>query len=70
MMKSEDKPRNDTGVDEGEVMGSLSNTMRTAETLLRVVPIGLCLAALLVMLKNTQENDYGSVSYSNLGAFT
>ncbi|KAH7655289.1 Casparian strip membrane protein [Dioscorea alata] len=70
MMKSEDKPRNDAGVDEGEVMGCLSNTMRTAETLLRVVPIGLCLAALLVMLKNSQENDYGSVSYSNLGAFT
>ena len=70
MMKSEDKPRNHASEEEGEVMGSLGSAMRTAETLLRVVPIGLCLAALLVMLKNSQENDYGSVSYSNLGAFT
>ncbi|KAJ0983731.1 hypothetical protein J5N97_002087 [Dioscorea zingiberensis] len=55
---------------EEEVVGNLGSVMRTAETLLRVVPIGLCLAALVVMLKNSQDNDYGSVSYSNLGAFT
>ena len=44
-------------------------TMRTAETLLRLVPMTLCIAALVVMLKNSQTNDYGSLSYSDLGAF-
>ncbi|KAK9674277.1 hypothetical protein RND81_12G223000 [Saponaria officinalis] len=44
-------------------------TMRTAETLLRLLPLGLCVAALVVMLKNSQTNDFGSVSYSDLGAF-
>ncbi|KAL4652690.1 CASP-like protein 2A1 [Castanea sativa] len=52
--------------------GSFSNTvttMRTAETLLRLVPVALCVAALVVMLKDSQTNDYGSISYSDLGAF-
>ncbi|PSS05889.1 CASP-like protein [Actinidia chinensis var. chinensis] len=51
------------GADEG------NTGMRTAETLLRLVPMGLCIAALVVMLKNSQTNDFGSLSYSNLGAF-
>lgn len=46
------------------------SSMRTAETLLRLLPMGLCVAALTVMLKNSQtNNDFGSISYSNLGAF-
>ena len=51
------------GADEG------NTCMRTAETLLRLVPMGLCIAALVVMLKNSQTNDFGSLSYSKLGAF-
>ncbi|KAA0062961.1 hypothetical protein IC582_016768 [Cucumis melo] len=43
--------------------------MRAADTLLRLVPMGLCIAALIVMLKNSEANDYGSVAYSDLGAF-
>ncbi|GFY97657.1 uncharacterized protein family [Actinidia rufa] len=46
-----------------------TGAMRTAETLLRLVPMGLCIASLVVMLKNSQTNDFGSLSYSNLGAF-
>lgn len=49
---------------------SSSSRMRTAETFLRLVPMGLCLSALLLMLKNSQTNDYyGSVSYSDFGGF-
>ncbi|KAM7250902.1 hypothetical protein ACFE04_022785 [Oxalis oulophora] len=47
----------------------VNTTMRTAETLLRLLPMALCLSALVVMLKNSQSNDYGSLSYSDLGAF-
>ncbi|XP_011015697.1 PREDICTED: CASP-like protein 2A1 [Populus euphratica] len=47
----------------------VENTTRTAETMLRLVPMALCVSALVVMLKNTQTNDYGSLSYSDLGAF-
>ncbi|KAK3002625.1 hypothetical protein RJ639_020466 [Escallonia herrerae] len=46
-----------------------STRMRTAETLLRVLPMALCVVALLVMLKDSQSNDFGSLSYSSLGAF-
>ncbi|XP_068661689.1 CASP-like protein 2A1 [Aristolochia californica] len=45
------------------------NGARTAETLLRVVPTGFCLAALVLMIKNSQRNDFGDVSYSNVGGF-
>ncbi|KAE8021885.1 hypothetical protein FH972_007735 [Carpinus fangiana] len=48
--------------------GSASG-MRTAETMLRLVPMALCVAALVVMLKNSQTSDFGSLSYSDLGAF-
>ncbi|KAF7141195.1 hypothetical protein RHSIM_Rhsim06G0183200 [Rhododendron simsii] len=59
--------RDDGGGDEA---GSGRTTgMRTAETLLRLLPMGLCIVALVVMLKNSQTNDFGSLSYSNLGAF-
>ncbi|KAL3636946.1 hypothetical protein CASFOL_019245 [Castilleja foliolosa] len=46
-----------------------NTTMRTAETLLRILPVALCVAALVIMLKDSQTNDYGSLSYSDLGAF-
>ncbi|KAL1820828.1 hypothetical protein ACET3Z_015697 [Daucus carota] len=39
------------------------------ETLLRLLPMALCLSALVLMLKNSQSNDFGSVSYSDLAAF-
>ncbi|KAL2943504.1 CASP-like protein 2A1 [Bienertia sinuspersici] len=45
-------------------------SMRTAETLFRLLPMGLCVAALIVMLKNSQTtDDYGSLFYSDFGAF-
>ncbi|KAG8364822.1 hypothetical protein BUALT_Bualt18G0038600 [Buddleja alternifolia] len=46
-----------------------SPTMRTAETLLRILPMALCVAALVIMLKDSETTDYGSLSYSDLGAF-
>ncbi|KAK6132518.1 hypothetical protein DH2020_033727 [Rehmannia glutinosa] len=46
-----------------------SPTMRTAETLLRILPMALCVVALVIMLKDSQTNEYGSLSYSDLGAF-
>ncbi|XP_049414981.1 CASP-like protein 2A1 [Solanum stenotomum] len=46
-----------------------SSSMRTAETMLRLLPMGLCVVALVIMLKNQQTNDYGSITYSDLGTF-
>ncbi|CAN8312362.1 unnamed protein product [Cochlearia groenlandica] len=43
--------------------------IRTAETMLRLAPVGLCVAALVVMLKDSQTNELGSLSYYNLTAF-
>lgn len=43
--------------------------LRRAEPFARLVPMALCVAALVVMLKNSETNDSGSVSYSDLGAF-
>ncbi|KAF1895011.1 hypothetical protein Lal_00022507 [Lupinus albus] len=59
-------PRSPMQVEELE--GNAS-TLRSAETLLRLVPIGLCVSALVLMLKNSQQNDYGSLDYTHLGAF-
>ncbi|XWS10255.1 hypothetical protein CRYUN_Cryun39dG0059700 [Craigia yunnanensis] len=47
----------------------VNTSMRTAETMLRLVPMALGVAALVLMLKNSQSNDFGSVSYTDLGAF-
>ena len=55
--------------EEAEAEGGLASTVRTGETLLRVAPMGLCLAALVLTLKNSADNDYGSISYSDLGSF-
>ncbi|XP_076917715.1 CASP-like protein 2A1 [Bidens hawaiensis] len=43
--------------------------IRMAEMLLRLFPVGLCVAALVVMIKDSETNDYGSLSYSNITAF-
>ncbi|XP_010254228.1 PREDICTED: CASP-like protein 2A1 [Nelumbo nucifera] len=43
--------------------------VRTAETLLRLLPIALCVTALVVMVKNSEENDFGSAIYSHFGGF-
>lgn len=45
------------------------SAMRSVETLLRLLPVGLCVAALVLMLKDSETNDFGSLSYSNIGAF-
>ncbi|KAI3786430.1 hypothetical protein L1987_40102 [Smallanthus sonchifolius] len=47
----------------------LSYGVRTAETLLRLFPVGLCVAALAVMIKDSESNEYGSLTYSNITAF-
>lgn len=44
-------------------------SIRTTETLLRLLPVALSVVALVVMLKDSQSNDYGSLTYSDLGAF-
>ncbi|KAJ8900685.1 hypothetical protein K2173_025496 [Erythroxylum novogranatense] len=54
-------------VGEGDM--DVRSILRTAETILRLLPMALCLSALVVMLKNSQTNDFGSLSYSDLGAF-
>jgi len=36
---------------------------------LRAAPLGLCVAAMAVMLKDQQTNEYGTVAYSDLGGF-
>lgn len=43
--------------------------MRTAETILRLLPMALCISALILMLRDSQTNDFGSLSYSDLTAF-
>ncbi|XP_027336637.1 CASP-like protein 2A2 [Abrus precatorius] len=53
----------------GDEFEGNNTTLRTAETFLRLLPIALCVSALVLMLKNSQENEYGSVGYSDLGAF-
>ncbi|KAG1358884.1 CASP-like protein 2A1 [Cocos nucifera] len=57
------KGEGEEGLEEG------GSAMRTAETVLRLVPVGLCLAALVIMLKNAQDNDFGAVSYADLTPF-
>ncbi|RDX61297.1 hypothetical protein CR513_60481, partial [Mucuna pruriens] len=53
----------------GDELESNTNTLRSAETLLRLLPVGLCVSALVLMLKNSQQNEYGSLDYTDLGAF-
>ncbi|KAL2466748.1 CASP-like protein 2A1 [Abeliophyllum distichum] len=53
----------------GEDVINGSTGLRTAETLLRLLPVALCVVALVIMLKDSQTNEFGSLSYSDLGAF-
>ncbi|XP_073060966.1 CASP-like protein 2A1 [Primulina eburnea] len=46
-----------------------SAAMRTTETLLRILPMALCIASLVIMLKNSHTNEYGTLSYSDFGSF-
>ncbi|XP_061347494.1 CASP-like protein 2A2 [Gastrolobium bilobum] len=57
-----------TRSDDEELEGN-ATTLRIVETFLRLLPIGLCVTSLLIMLKNSQDNDYGSIAYTDLGAF-
>ncbi|EPS69398.1 hypothetical protein M569_05367, partial [Genlisea aurea] len=43
--------------------------MRTAEMLLRLLPLALSVVAMVIMLKDSQTSDYGSLTYSDIGAF-
>uniref|UniRef100_A0A0D9W352 CASP-like protein n=1 Tax=Leersia perrieri TaxID=77586 RepID=A0A0D9W352_9ORYZ len=52
-----------------EAAAAASARVRPVETLLRAAPLGLCVAAMAVMLRNSQSNEYGAVSYSDLGGF-
>lgn len=55
---------------EMEAREASSGILRRSEMLLRVLPMALSIAALLVMLKNSQNvDDYGSVAYSDVGGF-
>ncbi|KAF1868902.1 hypothetical protein Lal_00048181 [Lupinus albus] len=55
------------GADEG--FEGNTSILCTVETFMRLLPIGLCVTALVIMLKNSEENEYGSVAYTDLGAF-
>ncbi|KAG5387037.1 hypothetical protein IGI04_038507 [Brassica rapa subsp. trilocularis] len=69
MEKSDDHHKTSHGGAAAEKWEEVSTAIRTAETMLRLAPVGLCLAALVIMLKDSQNNEFGSVSYSNLSAF-
>ncbi|KAF3505000.1 hypothetical protein F2Q69_00043855 [Brassica cretica] len=72
MEKSDDHHKTSNGVSGGtatEKWEDGSTGIRTAEPMLRLAPVGLCLAALVIMLKDSQDNEFGSISYSNLSAF-
>ncbi|RZR83210.1 hypothetical protein BHM03_00009779 [Ensete ventricosum] len=70
MMSEEDKQqKKPAAVGEDAMAVESAEEGRTAEALLRVAPVGLCLAAMAIMLRNSQENDFGAVSYADLTAF-
>ena len=72
MEKSDDHHKTSNGVSGGtatEKWEDGSTGIRTAETMLRLAPVGLCIAALVIMLQDSQDNEFGSISYSNLSAF-
>lgn len=43
--------------------------IRHFETLLRLIPVGLCISALVVMLKTEQSDQYIKLDYSDFDAF-
>ncbi|KAK7372272.1 hypothetical protein VNO80_05647 [Phaseolus coccineus] len=52
-----------------EFEGNNNAVLHLVEMLLRLFPILLSVTALIIMLKNSEENEYGSVSYTDLSAF-
>lgn len=55
---------------EGAAEGRAQTSFNTAETMLRVLSMGLCLAALVVMLKDSESSsEYGSISYGDISGF-
>ncbi|KAK7300613.1 hypothetical protein RJT34_11461 [Clitoria ternatea] len=54
--------------DHHELQGDES-VLRLVETFLRLLPIPLSVTALIIMLKNSLQNDYGYITYSHFGAF-
>lgn len=42
---------------------------RYFETLLRLLPVGLCISVLVVMLKTKQSDQYIQLDYNDIGAF-
>jgi len=52
-----------------EFEGNDNSFLRLVETLLRLFPIVLSVTALIIMLKNSEDNEYGSVNYTDLSAF-
>lgn len=50
-------------------MGTDSNSgqAKRFELLFRVTPLALCIAAMAIMLKNKQSNQYGALHYSDIG---
>ncbi|CAA7396057.1 unnamed protein product [Spirodela intermedia] len=69
-METASEKKMTTGNMERAAEGGAKSSFNTAETILRVLSMGLCLAALVVMLKNTESSsEYGSVSYRDLSGF-
>ncbi|CAN4117624.1 unnamed protein product [Withania somnifera] len=52
-----------------DVMENENYGSNMVETMLRLLPMGLCVVALVIMLKDSQTNDFGSLSYFDLGTF-
>ncbi|AQK43035.1 CASP-like protein 2A2 [Zea mays] len=48
---------------------AVARAARPIETLLRAAPLVLCVAAMTLMLRDQQSNEYGTVAYSDLGGF-
>ncbi|MCD9643576.1 hypothetical protein HAX54_031177 [Datura stramonium] len=57
------------GLTQKNVVENENNGSNMAETMLRLVPMALCVVALVIMLKDSQTNNFGSLSYSDLGTF-
>jgi len=57
------------GVVEMEGSGNPAAERRPVETLLRLLPVGLCISALVVMLKTEQSDQYVQLDYNDIGAF-
>jgi hypothetical protein len=70
-MAEEEKeaPGNGVARDQQQLAAGESARARPLETLLRAAPLGLCVAAMAVMLRDRQTNEYGAVSYADLGGF-